>query len=298
MRLGERFDQELPAVSQQIYQQYRDFADRESTIGAAGKTRVHELIGLLRSALFPGIYESFPDDGDSVDVFIAARLRDAGIELRSLVYAALRGYGQCSEDCRRRADEISLAFLKKLPEIRMLLGLDIQAAYNGDPAARGQEEIILSYPGFEAVMVYRLAHELYVLGVPTIPRIMTEYAHTNTGIDIHPGATIGKSFFIDHGTGVVIGETCTIGDRVKMYQGVTLGARSFALDEDGNPVKGIKRHPDIGNDVVIYSGATVLGGDTKIGDRSVIGGNVWLTRSVAPDSKVYNTPPVLNITRL
>ena len=180
----------------------------------------------------------------------------------------------------------------------MLLGLDIQAAYNGDPAARGQEEIILSYPGFEAVMVYRLAHELYVLGVPTIPRIMTEYAHTNTGIDIHPGATIGKSFFIDHGTGVVIGETCTIGDRVKMYQGVTLGARSFALDEDGNPVKGIKRHPDIGNDVVIYSGATVLGGDTKIGDRSVIGGNVWLTRSVAPDSKVYNTPPVLNITRL
>ena len=298
MRFGERLDQELPEVSTQIYRQYRDFTDREPTIGAAGKIRVHALVGLLRSVLFPGIYESFPDDADNVDVFIAARLRDAGVELRSLVYAALRGHGQCSEECQCRADEISLAFLKKLPEIRALLGLDIQAAYNGDPAARGQEEIILSYPGFEAVMVYRLAHELYVLGVPTIPRIMTEYAHTNTGIDIHPGATIGKSFFIDHGTGVVIGETCTIGDRVKMYQGVTLGARSFALDADGNPVKGIKRHPDIGDDVVLYAGATVLGGDTKIGDRSVIGGNVWLTRSVAPDSKVYNSPPVLIITRL
>ena len=138
-------------------------------------------------------------------------------------------------------------------------------------------------------MIYRLAHELYKLGVPMIPRIMTEYAHQNTGIDIHPGAEIGRSFFIDHGTGVVIGETTTIGDRVKMYQGVTLGAKSFDLDENGNPVKGIKRHPDIGSNVIIYAGATILGGDTRIGDNSIIGGNVWLTHSVAPNSIVYNT---------
>ena len=299
MKLGERFDRELPAISGQLYEQYKNFSDRESVLlGMAGKSRVQALIALLRSALFPGMSENFPDSGDSVEVFIAARLRDAGIELRALILAALRGSGECEDDCMARADEVTMEFLGRLPAIRDMLSLDIEAAYNGDPAARGQEEIILAYPGFEAVLVYRLAHELYLLGVPTIPRIMTEHAHSSTGIDIHPGATIGKSFFIDHGTGVVIGETCIIGDRVKMYQGVTLGARSFDLDENGNPVKGIKRHPNIGNDVIIYSGATVLGGDTVIGDRSVIGGSVWLTHSVAPDSKVYNTAPVLNISKV
>ena len=145
------------------------------------------------------------------------------------------------------------------------------------------------YPSFEAVSIFRLAHSLHVLGVPLIPRMMTEYAHQKTGIDIHPGATVGESFFIDHGTGVVIGETCTIGREVKLYQGVTLGAKSFEMDENGNPVKGIKRHPDIGDRVVIYAGATILGGNTRIGDDSVIGGNVWLTHSVPAGSKVYNT---------
>ena len=296
MKLGERFDKELPQISGKLYAQYQGFSERESVLlGMAGKSRVHALLALLRSALFPGMSENFTDFGDSVEVFIAARLRDAGIELRALILAALRGSGACEEDCARRAEEITMAFLDRLPAIRDMLSLDIEAAYNGDPAARSQEEIILAYPGFEAVLVYRLAHELVLLGVPTIPRIMTEYAHTYTGIDIHPGATIGKSFFIDHGTGVVIGETCVIGDRVKMYQGVTLGARSFDLDADGNPVKGIKRHPNIGDDVVIYAGATILGGDTTIGDRSVIGGSVWLTHSIAPDSKVYNNPPELTI---
>ena len=294
MTLGEKFDFELPSVSRSLYEQYRGFAQEGSALGMTGKMRVHSLVGILKSALFPGVYESFPD-GDSVDVFISARLRDAGIELRSLVHTALKNVCPDEDECALRADDISVEFLKRLPSIRALLNLDIQAAYEGDPAARGKEEIILSYPGFEAVMIYRLAHELYALGVPTIPRIMTEFAHQNTGIDIHPGAKIGRSFFIDHGTGVVVGETTTIGDRVKMYQGVTLGARSFDLDENGNPVKGIKRHPDIGDDVVIYAGATILGGDTVIGDRCIIGGNVWLTHSVAAGSKVYNTVSDPNI---
>ena len=165
MKLGERFDRELPAISGQLYEQYKNFSDRESVLlGMAGKSRVQALIALLRSALFPGMSENFPDSGDSVEVFIAARLRDAGIELRALILAALRGSGECEDDCMARADEVTMEFLGRLPAIRDMLSLDIEAAYNGDPAARGQEEIILAYPGFEAVLVYRLAHELYLLG--------------------------------------------------------------------------------------------------------------------------------------
>ncbi len=161
-----------------------------------------------------------------------------------------------------------------------MLDTDIQAAYDGDPAARSIHEIMLAYPSFEAISIYRIAHTLYELKVPILPRIMTEYAHQNTGIDIHPGANIDKYFFIDHGTGVVIGETTIIGHHVKLYQGVTLGAKSFELGPDGHPVKGISRHPHIGNHVVIYAGATILGGETHIGDHCVIGGNVWLTHSI------------------
>ena len=178
-------------------------------------------------------------------------------------------------------------FITKLPEIKSLLLKDAQAIYYGDPAARNIEEIILCYPGFYGTLVYRLAHELYRLHVPLIPRIMTEYAHAKTGIDIHSGATIGEYFCIDHGTGVVIGETTVIGDHVKLYQGVTLGAKSFELDADGNPVKGIRRHPHIGRHVVIYSGASILGGDTYIGDNCVIGGNVWITSSVPENTMVF-----------
>ena len=283
MNLSELFDQRLPAVSAKLFEAHAKFFDGESVIGSAGRTRVIELIEYLRSALFPGIYETVPVEPGSIDVFISARLRDVGVTLRALLDAAL---GMDADP-----DQIVTQFLESLPGVRDLLTLDIQAAFDGDPAARYHEEILLSYPGFEAVMIYRFAHVLYALGVPVIPRIMTEYAHQRTGIDIHPGATIGKRFFIDHGTGVVIGETCVIGDNVKMYQGVTLGARSFDLDEHGNPVKGIKRHPDIEDDVIIYSGATILGGDTRIGRGSVIGGNVWLTHSVPPYSKVYNAQP-------
>ena len=185
------------------------------------------------------------------------------------------------------AKAIVAKFIAALPEVRRLVESDVAAAYEGDPAATSPMEVVMAYPGLYAVTIHRLAHELYKLGVPVIPRIMSELAHSKTGIDIHPGATIGEGFFIDHGTGIVIGETTTIGNHVKIYQGVTLGAKSFELDENGNPVKGIKRHPDIGDNVIIYANATILGGNTKIGSGAVIGGNVWLTHSVEPNSVVY-----------
>ena len=181
---------------------------------------------------------------------------------------------------RRDPEAVAGTLFAALPEVQRQLQTDLAAAYEGDPAAASVDEIILCYPAFPAIAAYRLAHVLYLEKVPLLPRMMTEYAHRTTGIDIHPGATIGDSFFIDHGTGVVIGETTTIGEHVKLYQHVTLGAKSFELGPDGNPVKGIKRHPDIGDRVVIYAGATILGGRTRIGSDCVIGGSVWLTHSV------------------
>jgi serine O-acetyltransferase len=188
---------------------------------------------------------------------------------------------------RKSATQI---FLEALVELRTLVAEDVEAAYSGDPAAKSFAEIILSYPSIKAVTIQRVAHVLYNAGVPLLPRIMTEHAHQATGIDIHPGARIGRSFFIDHGTGVVVGETTDIGDRVKLYQGVTLGALSFDLDKDGNMVRGLKRHPTIEDDVTIYAEATILGGGTVIGKGSVIGGNVWLTDSVTAGSKVIVEP--------
>lgn len=189
----------------------------------------------------------------------------------------------------------AILFLEELPELRKLLALDVQAAHDGDPAVKTLDEIIFCYPGLEAVTIYRVAHLLHQLEVPLIPRMMTEWAHSKTGIDIHPGATIGRHFFIDHGTGVVIGETCEIGDHVKLYQGVTLGALSFATDGEGNLVRGHKRHPTIEDHVVIYANATVLGGGTIIGHHSVIGSSVWLTRSLEPHTTVVLEKPKLKI---
>ena len=186
------------------------------------------------------------------------------------------------------AETVVEALCDKIPHIMEYLVTDIRAGYEGDPAAKSVDEIILAYPAYLAIGVFRIAHELYLLGQPVAARLMTEYTHQKTGIDIHPGATIGKRFFIDHGTGVVIGETTVIGENVKLYQHVTLGAKSFKVAEDGTLVKGIKRHPNIGNNVVIYAGATILGGDVYIGDNVVIGGNVWLTASVEAGHKVYN----------
>ncbi len=191
----------------------------------------------------------------------------------------------------RDAKEIVAAFRARLPEVRRLVDTDIDAAYDGDPAATSRMEVVMAYPGLFAVTIHRLAHELYKLNVPIIPRVMAELAHSKTGIDIHPGAQIGERFFIDHGTGVVIGETCVIGRNVRLYQGVTLGGLSFTKDASGALVKGLKRHPNIEDNVVIYANATILGGETTIGHDSEIGGNVWLKDSVPPFSRVYNLPP-------
>ena len=191
----------------------------------------------------------------------------------------------------RDAKEIVDEFVAALPEVRRLVDTDVQAAYDGDPAATSRMEVVMAYPGLYAVTIHRLAHVLYKLKVPIIPRVMSELAHSKTGIDIHPGATIGERFFIDHGTGVVIGETTIIGRNVRLYQGVTLGGLSFDKDATGALVKGLKRHPNIEDNVVIYANATILGGDTTIGHDSAIGGNVWIKESVPPYSRVYNKPP-------
>lgn len=256
------------------------------------------LINGLRSLILPGVYETQPVEELLMQSVIDSRLKLVAIELHEVVKNVLQ---QCCEkdkkthekchECSKKADKITIEILKMLPTIRETLTTDIIAAYNGDPAANSYAEIVLSYPSFEAVSIHRIAHAINELDVPLIPRIMSEYAHQQTGIDIHPGAKIGESFFIDHGTGVVIGETCTIGHNVKIYQGVTLGAKSFPLDENGNPVKGIQRHPTIKDNVVIYAQATILGGDTVIGENSVIGGNVWLTHSVPANSNVFNAQP-------
>ncbi|HLJ92738.1 MAG TPA: serine acetyltransferase [Gemmataceae bacterium] len=198
-------------------------------------------------------------------------------------------------DFEALAQQKTVELLKRLPDLRVILEQDVQAAYEGDPAAKSYHEIIFCYPGLEAVTIYRIAHELLLLGVPLIPRMMTEYAHSKTGIDIHPGARIGRSFFIDHGTGVVIGETCDIGKRVKLYQGVTLGALSFPRDADGKIIRGMKRHPTLEDEVVVYANATILGGDTVIGHHAVIGSSVWLTQSVDPYTVVSLEKPSLRI---
>jgi serine O-acetyltransferase len=205
--------------------------------------------------------------------------------------ALAKGGAPCTDEAVRLAN----LFLERIPDVREKLAFDVQAAYDGDPAASGAPEIILAYPGVLAITIYRYAHELYEMSVPLMPRIMSEHAHILTGIDIHPGAQIGRSFFIDHGTGVVIGETAVIGDHVKIYQGVTLGALSFPKDERGRIIRGHKRHPTVGSNVTLYANAIVLGGETAVGDGSIIGGSVFLTQSVAPGHQVSISPPVLRV---
>ncbi len=298
LKLNNWLNNEMSEVTKRLEEINQDNFFRNKTIGFAGKENVYKVLHNLRSALFPGVYEKYPIDESKVNILIGNNIRTAAIELSDLIEKVFNNQCRVEEknanncrECKEHANDITIQFIQKLPEIREKLNSDIQAAYNGDPAALSSEEILLSYPAIEVLSIYRPAHELYKMKVPLIPRIMSEYAHQITGIDIHPGAEIGEYFFIDHGTGVVIGETCVIGKNVKLYQGVTLGAKSFTLDEHGNPVKGVKRHPDIEDNVIIYAGATILGGDTVIGHDSIIGGNVWLTQSVPPYSKVYNAQP-------
>jgi serine O-acetyltransferase len=250
---------------------------------------VIQVVEDIRAVLFPGYFGTNDLHDESLHYFVGATLARA---LRSLEDQIRRGVAFTErhdldgcEHCAETAWEVTRAFLARVPEIRRLVASDVEAAYEGDPALKSRDEAIFAYPGMFAITNQRIAHELHVLGVPLIPRIITEYAHTLTGVDIHPGAAIGEKFFIDHGTGVVVGETSRIGSNVRLYQGVTLGAKSFPLDEKGNPIKGIDRHPIVEDDVVIYAGATILGRIT-IGKGSSIGGNVWLTSSVPPGSRI------------
>ena len=248
----------------------------------------------LMSLMFPGFRsEALVSSEDLADT-TRTRIRNLQARLKKEICRSL-GRIPADEATDRRADDILSRFMSELPKVRKMLWTDIDAAYEGDPAAQSYEEIILAYPALEAIAIQRMAHELYLQELPLIPRIMTEWAHSRTGIDIHPGAKIGSHFFIDHGTGVVIGETTEIGVRVKLYHAVTLGARSFQKDEYGKIKKGGKRHPTVEDDVTIYPGSTILGGETVVGARSTIGGNVFLVQSVPPDSLVYYEEKQLRI---
>ncbi len=262
----------------------------------AGQRAVLDVLDRLVAVLFPGCHGLDPERHDWLRNSLEEELRITAATLREQVRHAfeyectIRECDDCDK-CGEKADDAVADLLRELPGVQRLIQEDILAAYEGDPAAPSTMEVVMSYPGLQAIVTHRIAHILCKGKVPLIPRIMSEQAHSRTGIDIHPGAEIGPGFFIDHGTGVVIGETCSIGKNVKLYQGVTLGALSFEKDEEGRLIKGIKRHPDVGDNVVIYAGATILGGDTVIGHGSVIGGNVWLTHSVPAGSVVYNAQP-------
>lgn len=250
---------------------------------------LHTIVDKLRAVLFPGYFGSSQMKGTSIKYYIGALLDEIYSELyvqikRGFCFACTEESKQCIE-CENLSRDISRTLIEKLPGIRHMLATDSLAAYEGDPASPNVGEVIFCYPSIRALTNYRIAHELFLLDVPLIPRIISEMAHSETGIDIHPGATIDERCFIDHGTGVVIGETCRIGKNVRIYQGVTLGAKSFPLDREGNPIKGIDRHPKVEDDVTVYSGATILGNIT-IGKGSSIGGNVWLTDDVPPGSSV------------
>lgn len=253
------------------------------------RATVVQIVEDLRSVLFPGYFGPSELTRESVRFHIGSTLDRVLHLLREQVKRGLCAVCRDAEkdclDCDARSYDIARAFIQELPRVRYLLSTDAQAAYEGDPAATSPDEAIFSYPGMLAITNFRLAHVLQKLGVPLLPRMITEHAHSLTGVDIHPGATVGERFFIDHGTGVVIGETCNIGKNVRLYQGVTLGAKSFPLDENGHPMKGIPRHPIVEDDVIVYAGATILGRVT-IGKGSSIGGNVWLTRSVPPNSSI------------
>jgi serine O-acetyltransferase len=263
------------------------------------KQAVVDIVERVKRILYPGYFLKGRLEKFNLDYYIGQEATELYELMSEQVTLALRHdcirHDLPCVHCEEAGRKMTLHFMKYLPELRLMLATDVRAAYLGDPASKSYDEIIFSYPGLFAITVQRIAHHLWENLIPLIPRIMTEYAHSVTGIDIHPGAHIGESFFIDHGTGVVIGETTEIGNRVRLYQGVTLGALSLPRDA-GEKLRDKKRHPTIEDDVIIYSGATILGGRTLIGARSVIGGNVWLTESVPPDSRVIlKTPELIHI---
>ncbi|MSR32466.1 MAG: serine acetyltransferase [Gemmataceae bacterium] len=299
-----RLKESLPEITEAVMATYTE-CSKTSHLGhrpLPSREAVAEIITDLLDILYPGFFRRQNLHLGNVEYHIGDLIDGLHDKLTVQIGRALRHEQQFQpEESPQELDLDSLAqkktveMLKRLADIRMLLEQDVQAAYEGDPAAKGHHEIIFCYPGVEAISIYRLAHELLVLGIPLIPRMMTEYAHAKTGIDIHPGARIGTGFFIDHGTGVVIGETCDIGHYVKLYQGVTLGALSFPRDASGNIIRGMKRHPTLEDEVVVYANATILGGDTVVGKGAIIGSNVWLTQSVGPGTVVALEKPLLRM---
>jgi serine O-acetyltransferase len=291
----------LPKLVEDIMDNYEEHGGINHIEGKdlPSKQIITEVLEDLLSIIFPGYFGKEVITKSNIRYFLGNKINSTYLLLvkeieKSLKYVCRR-VKKCPEDvCEKRAKIVAKKLLEKIPDIRVLLSGDVKSAFEGDPAAKNIDEVIISYPFVLAIATHRISHELYVRGVPFVPRIMSEYAHSKTGIDIHPGAKIGENFFVDHGTGVVIGETATIGDNVKIYQSVTLGALSFPQDEKGRIIKGMKRHPTVKNDVVIYSGATILGGETIIEDNSIIGGNSWITSSIPESTKVIMVPSKLH----
>ncbi len=293
-----RFREKIPGIVDDLVRSCGsgDYFDHVDIEPLPSKEAIIEIIHLSCRILYPGYFTRTRIDTVNLPYYYGqevTRLFETLSEQTALaIRHECRRHQMSCIDCEERGQEMAIHFAGELPRLRGLLAKDIRAAYEGDPAAKSFDEIIFSYPGLFAITVYRIANELYKRKVSLIPRIMTEYAHNMTGIDIHPGARIGESFFIDHGTGVVIGETTEIGNRVRIYQGVTLGALSLPKDAV-EKLRAEKRHPTIEDDVIIYAGVTILGGEAVIGARSVIGGNVWITESVPPDTKVFLKKPGL-----
>ncbi len=280
-----QFEQQIEGVVDQIladYRQNRDI-DQMDIFRHPDKDVVVELIGKLRRIIFPGYFRDKNYHIYNAKHSLSMLIDDVMFNLTRQITLVLQGGGVAPAEAEAQAQEMCVAFFQRIPAVRAMVDTDLQAAYDGDPAATGKDEVVYSYPGLFAITVYRLAHVLYELKVPMLPRMMTEHAHSVTGIDIHPGATVGKYFFIDHGTGIVIGETTIIGENVKVYQGVTLGALST---RGGQSLRGVRRHPTIEDNVTIYAGASILGGETVIGRGCVIGSNAFITRSIAPGTTV------------
>lgn len=300
---GFRLGEALPRLVERVVGSYfadprTQFLDREHL---PGQRQVERIVALLLELTYPGFFGRQRLTQHNISFHVGELLPQLWELLQEEIFNCVchrdevRTEPGAAEACPKKSAKLATRFVERLPETRALLAEDVQAHYDGDPAAVGTSEVLLAYPGMLAITIYRHAHELHRLHVPFLPRMMTELAHARTGIDIHPGASIGRSFCIDHGTGVVVGETTEIGNHVKLYQGVTLGALSFAKDDGGALIRGHKRHPTLGNHVTIYSNATVLGGDTVLGDGSVVGGGVFLTRSVAPGQQVSLAPPILRV---
>jgi serine O-acetyltransferase len=287
-------EKEIKEIVNDILEDYRHerAVDKIDIFNQPDKNEVIEIVDGLLQIVYPGYYRDKSYKIYNFDNKLSVVVEDIMYHLNKQIALALRFENKemPEEDITQKSQELSIEFFKRIPKVREVLETDVEAAFNGDPATKYKEEIIMSYPGLYAITVNRLAHELFLLKVPLIPRIMTEHAHSITGIDIHPGATIGRYFFIDHGTGIVVGETAIIGDNVKIYQGVTIGALST---RDVVKLRNVKRHPTIMDNVTIYAGASILGGDTVIGKNSVIGGNVFITSSVPDDTKVNIKNPEL-----